>query len=106
MAYTTIVFEDPNTGYIKKAPVGFSWTIFFFSFLVPRYRGDWTWTFILLFLGAFTFGLSNLVFMFVYNKIYIKGLISSGFKVNSGEIEILDEVSRKIGITIPVFENA
>jgi hypothetical protein len=32
MAYTSIMFENPNTGAIKEAPVGFSWTTLFLGF--------------------------------------------------------------------------
>ena len=39
MAYTTLTMENNNTGGIKQAPVGFSWTCFFFGGLVPLFRG-------------------------------------------------------------------
>lgn len=40
MAYTKLIMENPNTGEIKEAPVGFSWTVFFFGFFsAPFQRG-------------------------------------------------------------------
>jgi hypothetical protein len=79
MAYTKIIFENPNTGGIKEAPVGFSWTVFFFI------------------------DLSALVFMFIYNKLYIKDLIGKGFKAKSIEDGNIDTASAKIGMPIPMM---
>ena len=72
MAFTKIIFKNPNTGAIKEAPVGFSWTVFFFGFIPALFRADWKWAAIMFLLAMFTFGLSNLVFMFIYNKLYVR----------------------------------
>ncbi len=106
MAYTNIVLENPNTGHFKKAPVGFSWTVLFFGFFPPLFRGDWKWGGIIFLLAIFTASFSNLVFMFIYNKLFIKDLIGSGFKVKSIESGDLDTVSQKLGISLPFFETA
>lgn len=104
MAYTTLVMENPNTGYIKHAPVGFSWTVLFFGFFPPLFRNDWKWAIIMLLCAMITMGLSGLVFMFVYNKLYIKDLIGSGFKVKSvSGLENVDAVSQKLGIKLPTL---
>jgi len=104
MAYTTITFENPHTGEIKQAPVGFSWTVLFFGFFPPLFRGDWKWAVIMFILAMITFGLSGLVFMFIYNKLYIKDLIGSGFKAKSIASGNVDEVSAKIGVQIPMLQ--
>jgi len=39
MAFTSIMFENPNTGVIKGAPVGFSWMTFFFVLFPALFRG-------------------------------------------------------------------
>ena len=31
MAFTKIIFKNPNTGAIKEAPVGFSWTCLLYT---------------------------------------------------------------------------
>ena len=106
MAYTKIQFENPNTGAIKEAPVGFSWTVFFFGFFPPLFRGDWKWAVIIFLLACITMTFSNLVFMFIYNKLYIKELIGSGYKAKSIDSGNMQEASNKIGMQIPMLEAA
>ena len=105
MAYTKIILENPKTGKVKEAPVGFSWTVLFFGFIPPLLRGDWKWAIIILLLAFITMSLSSFVFMFIYNKLYIKELIGAGFKVKSVGMGTIDEVSQKLGITLPVLES-
>ena len=50
--------KNPNTNQFKQVKIGFSWTMFFFGFWVPLFRGDWKWLIIMLLLdiiGLFTF---------------------------------------------------
>lgn len=81
-----------NTGY------GFSWTTFFFRFIVPLVRGDIKWVLIMVAIsiavGVPTMGIgafiSDIVFLFVYNKIYIKELLVKGYKpANEDDKDIL-----------------
>lgn len=101
MAFTTINFEQPQTGAIKSAPVGFSWTVFFFGFFVPLFRGDFKWAIIILLAHMLTMGLSGLIFMFIYNKLYIKDLIGSGYKARSIASGNLEYAEGKLGLNIP-----
>ena len=88
-------------GHKKKGFLGFSWTAFFFNFLVPIFRADVKWFLVFIFpfifvsLGtsldldfdnnfiAFIFifpvFVSKFVFPFIYNKFYTKGLIKEGY---------------------------
>ena len=88
-------------GHKKKGLLGFSWTAFFFNFLVPVFRADFKWFLIFIFpfifasLGtsfdldfdnnfiAFIFifpvFVSKFIFPFIYNKFYTKGLIKEGY---------------------------
>lgn len=106
MAYTSILFKNPNTGAMKEAPVGFSWTTFFFGFFPSLFRGDWKWAAIQFVLAMVTMGLSTLVFCFIYNKLYIKDLIGSGFKAQSIASGDMDFASAKIGVQIPMLTAA
>ena len=66
-------------GVVKEVKAGFSWTTLFFNFWVPVFRSDWKWAIIIFFACFFTFGIAWFVWPFVYNKIYIKGLLEQGY---------------------------
>ena len=68
-----------QAGVVKNCKVGFSWTMLFFGLFVPLTRGDLKWTILSLIISLVTFGLGWLVMPFVYNKLYIKGLLESGY---------------------------
>lgn len=69
-----------STGEIRTAKIGFSWTTFFFGFIVPICRGDAKWAVIMFALALCTCWLAMLVMAFMYNGIYIRGLLSRGFQ--------------------------
>ena len=91
MAHASVVLTDGIA--TKNAPVGFSWTTFFFSFFPAFIRGDWRYGLLFLVLNILTSGLSAIVVSFFYNKWYIKSMLSRGWKVNS--IHLTDEMSIK-----------
>lgn len=103
MAFAKLVLENPNTGFMRVAPVGFSWTCFFFGFLPPLFRGDWKWFFIMLICAVLTWGFSGIVFIFIYNKLYIKDLIQNGYKVKAIEKSTIEYASLKLGINLPLL---
>ncbi|MGY6549007.1 MAG: hypothetical protein ACXIU7_08375 [Roseinatronobacter sp.] len=103
MAYAKIYFEHPQTGRIREAPVGFSWTVLFFSALPPLFRAHWLGFVILLLCALLTSGLSGLVFMFIYNKMYIKHLIGDGYKARSASSD-LDYLQQRLNLPIPRLE--
>lgn len=91
---------------MKEAPVGFSWTTCLFGPFPMLFRGSWKWFAIILILAIITWGLSNLVFMFIANKFYIKDLVGDGFKVKSVKVGTLDQVSMTLGFPMPALETA
>lgn len=86
MAYAEIFFEAVDGKDIKSAPVGFSWTTCFFGPLPALFRSDWGNFWLIAVLTIFTGGLSNLYFMFVYNKMHIEHLVAEGYKAKSASI--------------------
>ena len=82
-----IVLKHKESGLMKECVTGFSWTSFFFGLIVPLVRGDLKWAAIMFFLdlviGVFTLGIgaliANIIFAFVYNKIFIRDLMTRGF---------------------------
>ena len=92
MAFAKIKLKSKN-GSIKEAPVGFSWTVFFASWLVPLSRGDWKWAIIIFIPIFFTFGLSSILFAFIYNRTYIEGLLKQGYKIKSysGDRKLIED---------------
>lgn len=105
MANNTIYFENPKTGQMKEAPVGFSWTTFFFGPFPMLFRSNWKWFTIILLLAMFTWGLSNLVFMFLINKLHIKDLVADGFKAKSVKSGTIDDVSTSLGLQLPQMKD-
>ena len=99
MAFSTLNLKHPDLEIIKQAPVGFSWTVFFFGFFPPIFRGDWKWGLIIFVLAICTFGIANLIFMFIYNKLYIQSLLDQGYATIDSE-EILKPIEAKMGIKI------
>lgn len=87
-----MIFLVKNGG-VKEVPTGFSWTTFFLVFFPALIRGDIKWGVIMLGLALTTGGLSNLIFPFIYNKIYIKSLIEMGYRPKgSSDEEILKDM--------------
>ena len=72
-------------GQLRTAKVGFSWTTFFFGFLVPIFRGDAKWAVIMFIASIFTLFLAQIVLSFTY----VRELLSKGYRPE-------DEYSRAV----------
>jgi uncharacterized membrane protein len=93
-----LTYKNPRTGFIRRAPIGFSWTTFFFGPIPALVRNDWKWTIIILLCALFTFGLSSVFFACIYNARYAQELEENGY--------ILDETPNqkppKLNRTSPI----
>lgn len=89
MAHSTLVMQNLASGATKQAPVGYSWTTALWGFWPALLRGDLKWAGIIfgteMVVAFFTFGLGIyipcIVFGFIYNKQYIKGLVEKNYQV-------------------------
>jgi hypothetical protein len=104
MANNVIYFENPHTGQMKEAPVGFSWTVALFGPFPMLFRGSWKWFAIQLILCLISGGLSSLVFMFIANRLYIRDLVDEGFKARTVKTGTLDDISRTLGFAVPALD--
>ena len=101
MAYAKITFEHPEIGTVRKAPVGFSHTLFWIGPLVALVRKDLKGFLILAGVFFLTSGVSWLVAPFFYNKLYIKRLMKKGYKVASTEGADLALLKKKLELALP-----
>lgn len=98
MAFDTLTLKNPQTGEIRRAPVGLSWTTLFWNCIPALMRSDWKWGIIILLTSIF----GNWIGFFIYNKNSIKDLIyQKGFKVVSCDSGNLQRISNKLGIELP-----
>lgn len=81
MANNTVFLE--KNGIVKEAPIGFSWTTFFFGFFPTLFRGDFRFFWIQLVANFFTFGFATFIFMFMYNKWSLKNRVEKGWTATS-----------------------
>ena len=50
-----VVWKEDSTNRIKRVSAGFSWTVFFLSFLVPLWRRHWSWAGLLIVAEVFIY---------------------------------------------------
>lgn len=100
------------------APVGFSWSVLILGAIVPLFRLDLKWCVLMYLINIgvviimafdvsfeiFGFLIINMIFGFIYNKLYIRDLLAQGFVVqhiSSGELE---RAAKWLGRELPVLE--
>lgn len=81
MAHTVISVS--NGVEIKKVPLGFSWTTFFFGGFPALIRGDWITGLIICLLNFITWGIAGFIAAFMYNKMYAKSLFEKGYSIHA-----------------------
>lgn len=73
---------NPETRHIKQTKLGFSWTVLFFGCFPMLIRGDFLWGIVVALINVLFFPIApivDIVLAFMYNKIYIKSLLSKGY---------------------------
>lgn len=90
-----ITLKHKETGSIKKAETGFSWTTLFFNSFPALFRGDIKYFFIIWIVSVITLGVGWIVFAFKYNKIYITNILEKGY-IPADERSSINLKNRKI----------
>jgi hypothetical protein len=112
MADMTLNMKHPTTGEFTSAPLGFSWTTFFFGFFPPLFRGDFK-TAAAYFAFSLIAGLIAgpvgplvlwLVVAFIYNKMYAKSCLRQGYLLTSVQGGNIDRAARRLGIDEEVLK--
>lgn len=104
MAFDRLILNNPHDGKIRKAPIGFSWTTFFFGLWPAVFRGSWKYA-ILMFLTFFpTLGISAFVWPFIFNRLYLNSLLEDGYRLKLSEkgtpIERISAYSRSTVLSL------
>ena len=81
------------------APVGFSWTTLVFGPFPLRFRHPVAWMLMwtVALFALITLLLSDVVFAFFVNRLYIRSLIKKGYRIRGISAERLDEFARMLG---------
>ena len=104
MAFDTAFLENPRTGQMRTAPLGFSWTTFFFGPFPMMFRGAWKWFFIVLVTALITYGLANLVWMFIINRLHFNDLLKDGYKFKAANRTSYAEVGNYARGPVPALD--
>jgi hypothetical protein len=73
------------SGIAKDGYIGFSWTYLLFGWFVPVIRGEIGVGLIHLAITFVSFGLSQLIFPFLYNRQYMNRMLTSGWTLDSSD---------------------
>jgi hypothetical protein len=92
-----VLLKHKDSGIRKTARLGWSWTYYYFGFLVPIFRGEITIAVLHLVITIFTLGLFQIVWSFLYNKQHMTRLMTSGW-ILSDSPEVEEFAKRKLGI--------
>ena len=74
-----IILKHKESGIRKTARLGWSWTYYYFGFLVPVFRGEILVGLLHFILTIFTFWLFQVLWSFLYNKQQITRLLTDGW---------------------------
>ena len=74
-----------SSGVGKNGYVGYSWTYLIFGWFVPVFRGELVIGLIHLVITLVSFGLSQIVFPFVYKRQYMNRMLTSGWVLDSSD---------------------
>jgi len=101
MTHNAITFEHPRTGITRTVPLGYNWRLLQFGALLPLYQREWKLCLLVIAGGALTFGVSNVLIAFYYNKLHVRSLVSAGFLARGAEEGSIDQVEAHLRMKLP-----
>lgn len=75
-----------NSGLAKNGYVGYSWTYLVFGWFVPMFRGELGIGVLHFAFTLISVGLSQLIFPFIYNRQYMTRMLTSGWQLDSSDL--------------------
>ncbi len=84
-AQKRVLVKHTQSGLTKSGYVGYCWTYFFFSWIVPITRGEIGIGVLHLILSVGTLGIFHLIMPFLYNKQYMTRLLTTGWQLADNE---------------------
>lgn len=85
------------SGIAKSGYVGFSWTYLLFGWFVPVIRGELGVGVLHLVITFVSFGLSQLIFPFLYNRQYMNRMLTAGWALDTNDPHV-DIAKEKLDI--------
>ena len=82
-----IYIRHEQSGITKNGYYGFSWTYFFWGWLVPIIRGEVGIGALHLLFSIFTLGIWQIIVCFLYNKQYMTRMLTTGWVLAGSEEE-------------------
>ena len=92
-----INIQHPAFGLTKNGYYGYSWTYLFFGLFVPLVRGELVVAALHLLFSLFTFGIWQIIFSFLYNKLYMTRMIEKGYVLKGYDDEIV-KAKKALGV--------
>lgn len=83
----TVCLKKENC--VEECKIGYSWTTLFFGFITPIFRNDFRGCGLMLILTLIVPYVQLLVVPFIYNRLYIKGLLTKGYEPLSERDKII-----------------
>ena len=95
----SVIIQNPLNGLTRNGFFGFSWTYLFFGGFVPLFRGEIGIGSLHILLSIVTFGISNLIFCFMYNKQYMIRMLEKGYILKDTDT-VMTAARVKLGIAV------
>ena len=92
-----VLVRHRESGLVKSAYLGWSWSYQLFGWFVPVVRGEIGIALLHLAITVFTFGIFQVVMPFLYNKQQMTRLLTSGWEISDSD-DVAAYARKRLGI--------